>query len=106
MSEAKQKRTPRETLQFVLDSEMPIECCEYLHLSKGTTFQTALIMGGIERALRGDSQAWAAIMEYADPITFGEDEMIDELSASIYEELAKHLDERAGCQETSDNEQD
>ena len=94
MDTEKRKRSPRETVQFVLESEMPIDLCEYLHLAEHTTFQTALIMGGLERALRGDSAAWRAFMEYADPLdTVIDDDYIDELSKSLFEEFAKRYDE-------------
>lgn len=87
-------KTPRELLQSVLESELSDGACEQLHLAPKTTYMKALILGAVERALRGDAQAWTAVMNFTDPISFDNDEVTDALSASFeayFTELAATL---------------
>lgn len=90
--------TPREMLRSILARPMADEACEQLHLSSGTTYQAAMLLGCVERALRGSDSAFRAIMEVADPVYVDTDEYIDELSQSMFELIAEELN-RQGMSE-------
>lgn len=87
------KQTPREILQSILTRPMTDGACEQLHLSPGTSYLTGLLLGAVERALRGDNAAWSAVMNFADPpIIDVADDYVDGLSASLMEMIAEQLD--------------
>lgn len=87
------EKTPREMLQSILTRPMTDGACEQLHLSPGTSYLAGLLLGAVERALRGDNAAWSAVMNFADPPVIDvEDDYMDGLSASLFEMLAEQLD--------------
>lgn len=86
MSSSDKQKKPRELLQSVLESELSDGACDQLHLPHKTTYLTALILGAVERALRGDNQAWSAVMNFTDPpVIFEDDGYTDEMSAALAE---------------------
>lgn len=85
-------QSPREILRNILARPMTDGACEQLHLSPGTTYQTAMMLGCVERALRGSDNAFRAIIELADPVHMEDDEYVDALSQSMLEMIAEELD--------------
>lgn len=96
------QETPREILQGILGQPMADDACEQLRLSPGTTYLTAMMLGCVERALRGSDSAFRTIIELADPVHMEDDEYIDALSQSMFEMMAEELNR----QESYENVQD
>lgn len=91
-SQQEQSATPREMLRNILAQPMAESACEQLRLSPGTTYQAAMMLGCVERALRGSDSAFRAIIELADPVHMEDGEYVDALSQSMFEMIAEELD--------------
>lgn len=84
----RKKRTLRETAEILLQSELPSEVRAEL-ATKGFEAETvmeAMVAGVIERAIKGNSQAFASIMKL-----LGEDSHKIEINS--YDDSAERLEE-------------
>ncbi len=89
-----------ELARITLDGVLPDRGCDALNLPRGTTFKKALVLGTVERALRGSAADAALVIEMAGGGAMLDDEAEDSLSAALRELAAEFEAERAQSSES------
>ncbi len=88
-----------ELTRVTLDGVLPDCGCDALNLPHGTTFKKALVLGTIERALRGSAADTALVLEMVGAGALADDEVEDDLSAALRELAAEFEAERSQSSE-------